>query len=408
MKFRNNGLLMKGCAFACVILAAVNAGAQQMKYKSSSIKIVPASFSRKIISLEIITSGKSKPLSLIKLNFSQKSKENIASVKVYFSAQKDSFAKAVLIDSFSSGASKYLLSVPQILIEGSNHFWIVSNKLLQVKSFDLGEQVYQQVWADEFNADTINTNNWSFEKGFVRNHEAQWYTEENATCSNGILTIEAKRIHEKNPNYQQGNNDWKRNREFIEYTASSMQTRGKQMWQYGRFELRARIDTAIGYWPAWWTLGINKQWPSNGEIDMMEYYRGSVLANMAVGTNRPYSALWYSKTVPVKSFDPNWKDQFHIWRMDWDENGIGLYLDNVLLNYQPQGNLFNRDGSGFYPFKQQHYMLLNLAIGGDNGGDPSATTFPLKYEVDYVRVSQRQEGRFRSISTHKPDKLIEQ
>jgi beta-glucanase (GH16 family) len=311
-----------------------------------------------------------------------------------------------LIDSFFLDNSAHLVKAPQNLVEGSNHFWIVSNEPVRVKSFDLGEQGYKQIWSDEFSADTINRNNWSFEKGFVRNHETQWYQEENATCANGTLTIQAKKVHEKNPNYHEGSNDWKKNREFIEYTASSLLTRGKQAWQYGRFEMKARIDTALGYWPAWWTLGVSKDWPSNGEIDIMEYYRGKVLANIAVGTNRPYNALWYSKTKPVKTFDANWKDQFHIWRMDWDENGVGLYLDDVLLNYQPQSNLHNRDGSGFYPFKQKHYMLLNLAIGGDNGGNPSATTFPLKYEIDYVRVSQKRGGEFSHLASHKPRQLV--
>jgi beta-glucanase (GH16 family) len=52
--------------------------------------------------------------------------------------------------------------------------------------------------------------------------------------------------------------------------------------------------------------------------------------------------------------------------------------------------LVNKDGSGFNPFKQPHYMLLNLAIGGMNGGDPSNTPFPKKMEVEYVRVYQKK------------------
>lgn len=398
---------MKRALFLCLLFACLEGNGQQMIYQSSSVTVVPFSSNGGLLNFDIITLGKSSPVTLIKLKFSSKQKSATTSaIKIYYTGNKDSFSNSGLIDSFFLKASSYSLSVPQTLVEGSNHFWLASKEAVQIKSFELGEQVYKKAWADEFDADTIDTNNWSFEKGFVRNHEAQWYQQENATCSGGILTIEAKRVHEKNPNYEAGSNDWKKNREYIEYTASSMQTGGKQMWQYGRFEMRARIDTAVGYWPAWWTLGVSKNWPSNGEIDIMEYYRGRVLANIAISTNRPYNALWYSKTKPVKLFDANWKDQFHVWRMDWDENGVGLYLDDVLLNYQPQNNLYNRDGSGFYPFKQKHYMLLNLAIGGDNGGNPSATTFPLKYEVDYVRVLQKVEKSFRHVITHKPVQLV--
>lgn len=60
------------------------------------------------------------------------------------------------------------------------------------------------------------------------------------------------------------------------------------------------------------------------------------------------------------------------------------------MNKTPLDSLVNKDGSGFNPFKQPHYMLLNLAIGGDNGGDPSQTSFPKKFEIDYVRVYQKQ------------------
>jgi len=74
--------------------------------------------------------------------------------------------------------------------------------------------------------------------------------------------------------------------------------------------------------------------------------------------------------------------------MDWTEDSIALYVDNQLLNSLPVAALVNKDGSGFNPFQQPHFMLLNLAIGGQNGGDPSATNFPKQFEVDYVRVYQ--------------------
>jgi beta-glucanase (GH16 family) len=140
-------------------------------------------------------------------------------------------------------------------------------------------------------------------------------------------------------------------------------------------------------WPAWWTLGVTKSWPANGEIDIMEYYRGKLLANIACGTDRTYKAQWFSNTTPVDSI---WASQFHVWRIDWDEDAIAIYVDDSLMNKTPLDLLVNKDGTGFNPFKQPHYMLLNLAVGGQNGGDPSQTTFPKKFEVDYVRVYQQK------------------
>jgi beta-glucanase (GH16 family) len=249
------------------------------------------------------------------------------------------------------------------------------------------------VWNEEFNKDgKPDSSVWKYEKGFVRNNELQWYQIENAICKDGILLIEGRREKIRNPGFVNGSNDWKRSREFAEYTSSSIQTRGNKQWLYGRFEIRARIDTATGSWPAIWTLGISKQWPLNGEIDIMEFYRikniPTILANFAWGTSERWKAKWDDAKIPLTDFtksDPAWVKKFHVWRMDWNKDSISLYLDNKLLNTTLLNVTVNPDG--FNPFSQRHYLLLNLAIGS-NGGDPTITTFPVRYEVDYVRVYQ--------------------
>lgn len=252
---------------------------------------------------------------------------------------------------------------------------------------------YRIVWQDEFNQKgRPDTTSWQYEHGFVRNHELQWYQDENAYCTGGNLVIKAERVKKPNPNYQPQSTDWHNNRKFIEYTAASLNTRHSASWKYGRFVMRARIDTAAGLWPAFWTLGTDGPWPSNGEIDIMEYYRGKLLANIACGTAKPYTAKWYSETVPIADFkDPKWASNYHVWRMDWDSTAISLFVDDRLLNRVKLDDLVNRDGSGVNPFKQSHYMLVNLALGGDNGGDPSKTSFPRRYEIDYIRVYQKKD-----------------
>lgn len=235
-----------------------------------------------------------------------------------------------------------------------------------------------------------DSSKWTYEKGFVRNNEAQWYQPENAVCKKGYLIIEAKRESKPNPNYVEGSADWRKNRSQINYTSSCLLTRGLQSWQFGRFEMKARIDISKGMWPAWWTLGINGRWPANGEIDIMEYYSGKLLANIAcIGPNK--KAEWFSK---VKHTDliggKEWASKFHVWRMDWADDRIALFVDDQLLNSVNMDSLVNKDGTGINPFKQPHYMLLNLAIGGDNGGDPAETEFPKRFEIDYVRVYQKK------------------
>src|SRR5690606_25825108 len=132
---------------------------------------------------------------------------------------------------------------------------------------------YQLVWADEFNNEGFpNPEFWSHENGFQRNNEMQWYQSENAAVSDGYLVIEGKREKVKNTSYDPASKDWRKNREIAEYTSSSINTSGKFEFQYGVVEVRAKIDTSSGMWPAIWTLGVTKPWPANGEIDIMEYY----------------------------------------------------------------------------------------------------------------------------------------
>ena len=249
------------------------------------------------------------------------------------------------------------------------------------------------VWAEEFSEKgKPDPRNWTFEKGFVRNEELQWYQETNAKCKKGVLVIVGKRKQFQNPNYQKDSKSWKTNREFVEYSSASINTQGLHEWLYGRFEIRARIDTTMGSWPAIWTLGSTKQWPSNGEIDIMEFYRvkdqPTILANVAWGTEKRFVAKWHTERTPYAKFlslDPKWSRKFHVWRMDWTPEYIKLYLDNELLNTSLLSETINPDGSN--PFTKPQYLLLNLAIGG-NGGDPAHSKYPIKYEVDYVRVYQ--------------------
>ncbi|MHC4556358.1 MAG: cellulase family glycosylhydrolase [Planctomycetota bacterium] len=251
---------------------------------------------------------------------------------------------------------------------------------------------YKLIWADEFDKDgRPDPCNWTYERGFVRNRELQWYQPENARCENGLLIIEGRRQRKQNPRHKPNNRSWRQDREYAEYTSASLTTRGLHNWMYGRFEMRGRIDTRAGLWPAFWTLGANiKGWPACGEIDIMEYYRGMLLANAAWASEKRWVPKWDDVKKPIKEFnDPDWSTKFHIWRMDWDADSIKLYVDDVLLNTIDLKKTFNENKDGKNPFRQPHYIILNLAIGGTAGGDPTNTKFPAKFEVDYVRVYKK-------------------
>lgn len=254
---------------------------------------------------------------------------------------------------------------------------------------------YELVWADEFEAaGRPNPANWVFETGFKRNHELQWYQPENAFCEGGLLIIEGRRETKPNPFFVKGSKDWRKARAQVKYTSACLTTKGLHGWQYGRFEVRARIKAEEGLWPAIWFLGVDGKWPANGEIDLMEFYGGNILANacwMSKGGRKP---KWDESKKAVDSFgDPEWDSKFHIWRMDWDSRSITLSVDGITLNTIDLTKAVNPPGhEPANPFRQPHYLLLNLAIGGTNGGNPSATEFPTRYEIDYVRVYQKKAG----------------
>lgn len=251
---------------------------------------------------------------------------------------------------------------------------------------------YKLVWSDEFDIDgQPNQNNWDYEIGFVRNEEAQWYQKENAYCKNGKLIIVAKKETKVNPDFQSYNHkDFSKNRDSIKITSSCLITKGKHSWKYGRFEMRAKIPVEMGLWPAFWTLGLEHNWPANGEIDIMEFYKGKLLANIAWESKSKWEPVWSSKSFPLEGFNTKkWEDKFHVWRMDWDEKSIQLYVDDQLLNEVSLEKTFNGTNKNINPFHEPQYLLLNLAVGGINGGDYNKTHFPAKFIIDYVRVYQK-------------------
>ncbi len=260
---------------------------------------------------------------------------------------------------------------------------------------------WKLVWSDEFDTDgPLNPDVWNFERGFARNHEDQWYQADNAVCKDGKLVIECRKEPEgsiKNPMYEAGSRDWRKQREFIGYTSSSVNTRGKVEFCYGRLEVLAKLPTASGAWPAIWLLGDAYEWPSGGEIDVMEYYQVDgvphILANACWGNDRRFDAVWNTKRIPFGHFtgkDPDWADKYHLWTMDWDEEKIDIYLDGELLNSISLADTVNgKIGEGSVAFTMPMYVLLNLALGGDHGGDIDDAAMPMRYEIDYARVYEK-------------------
>ena len=131
------------------------------------------------------------------------------------------------------------------------------------RTVDVGQMgTYELVWSDEFEIDgRPDPKKWTYETGFVRNKEFSMVpAKKNAFCENGLLIIEGKKETILNADYDPNSRNWRKNRKEAHYTSSSVTTKGLHAWVYGRFEIKAKIKTELGLWPAIWTLGYNQPW----------------------------------------------------------------------------------------------------------------------------------------------------
>jgi beta-glucanase (GH16 family) len=255
---------------------------------------------------------------------------------------------------------------------------------------------WKLVWSDEFDHPGLpDPAKWDYEEGFLRNNEQQFYTRgrtENARVENGMLVIEARKERLKNPSFDpnaQGFGSAGRRREYAEYTSASLTTRGKASWTYGRIEVRAKLPSARGTWPAIWTLGTNGnrvRWPECGEIDIMEFVGfdpGVIHAN--IHTKKYNHVMKTGKGDKITI--PDASEAFHVYALEWDRDHLDFFVDDQkYFTYRNEGS-----GGDAWPYDQDQYLILNLAIGGAWGGAKGIdeSSFPQRYYIDYVRVYQK-------------------
>jgi len=245
---------------------------------------------------------------------------------------------------------------------------------------------WQLLWSDDFSGNTINTNNWIFDSGNGNggwgNRELEYYTSrpENVYVADGMLHIVARKEDFKGQNY----------------TSAKLKTRGLFSQKYGRFEFYARLPQGKGYWPALWMMpeeAVYGRWAASGEIDVME--------NKGVEPEKIFGTIHFGGVSPhnAESHNPGFTfpsgdsvGNFHLYAVEWSTNAISWYVDNHL--YETQTNWWSASQENSHehnpypaPFNQPFYIIMNLAIGGNFGGNPDETTvFPGDMQIKYVRV----------------------
>ncbi|MFT3936594.1 MAG: glycoside hydrolase family 16 protein [Chitinophagaceae bacterium] len=256
-----------------------------------------------------------------------------------------------------------------------------------------GEQTRKLVWAEEFNYTGLpDSSKWSYENGFVRNGEPQYYTVkrlENCHVENGMLVIEARKETWPNAAYKAGSTNASQKDSLAAYTSASINTLGKQTWQYGRIEVRAKLPAGKGSWPAIWMMGENRAqigWPGCGEIDIMEFL-GKDPTTVYATMHYPDTTASGNSSLGGKYITTNIADSFHVYAIEWDSNQISFYFDDKKYFVF---DIKNSQHTSFNPFQKKCYLLLNLALGkqGSWPGPTDDAILPFRYYVDYVRVYQ--------------------
>jgi beta-glucanase (GH16 family) len=238
-------------------------------------------------------------------------------------------------------------------------------------------KTYKLVWNDEFDyTGKPDPTKWSYDIGARKwgNGETQFYTDgANVEVKNGLMTLIGKV-----ENYQDS-----------PYTSCRMTTYGKREFQYGRIEVRAKVPTAKGSWPAIWMLPTEikerkNPWPKCGEIDIMEHVTHlmdtfhvslhSELYNHSIKTQRTF----------LKKIE-NFSKEFHTFGMDWTKDAIEFFLDgNSYAKFDRNQKGFETGHAG-WPFDKPYYLILNIAIGGTWGGAVDPSQYPCEMPVEFVR-----------------------
>lgn len=246
---------------------------------------------------------------------------------------------------------------------------------------------YQLIWQDEFDGSKLDESKWHpVQHGFVDNGELQFYTdrESNIRVEDGYLWLTA--IEEE----YTGTGPWMGGQyKTSQFTSGKVQGQGKISFRYGKFEARMKLPRGAGTWPAFWMLGNNipsAGWPRCGEIDIMEH--AHILNNIgaAIHTESYNHMIGTQRTggIAIDDYDTD----FHVYGVEWTPQKLSFYLDDQ--NFLTLTKLELGDSEAEWPFDQPFWMILNLAVGGSWGGDPSGGDYPYSLQVDWVRVYQDQ------------------
>jgi beta-glucanase (GH16 family) len=238
---------------------------------------------------------------------------------------------------------------------------------------------WQLTWSDEFAGATgaaPDSGKWGNNTGGDGwgNAERQYYTTgtSNAALDGaGHLAITARNDNASGLSCWYG---------ACQYTSARLVTLGHFTQAYGRISARLKLPQGQGLWPSFIAFGDNIDsagWPAAGEINVTSGH-GNAPSSVQSGLAGPD----YSSFVGDSLASGTFADAYHTFTADWYPDHISFFVDGHLFNSQYRAPT----GSGWV-FDHPFFLVLDLAVGGNQPGDPDAsTTFPQQLSVDWVRV----------------------
>ncbi len=227
------------------------------------------------------------------------------------------------------------------------------------------------IFEEEFDGNSLNESHWNYQLGDGcpnlcgwGNNERQIYTKENVAVRDGNLVIAATK-------------------DSMVYKSGRITTAKKVEFKYGTIEVRAKLASGQGLWPAIWMLRNDFSsigWPASGEIDIMEYVgKKPHEIHTTLHTSDSHGNSINTKASTIKNIE----DGFHIYKCNWTKEKIEFFIDsNLVYTFSPEVK-----NESTWPFDKPFYVILNLAIGGNFGGpEVNDSIFPQEFLIDYVKI----------------------